>query len=72
MPANYLTADEVAGIARCSTKSVFLALRGGPLHGSQRVKGGTWLIREQCAEAWIEGRKCEHQSQNVTPIRRRA
>lgn len=65
-----LTVAEVAAVARRHPVTVRVALESGELHGTQRAKNCRWLIREDCAEAWIDGEKCEHQRGNVTPIRR--
>ena len=65
-----LTPKEAAAIVRKHEVTIRVALTAGELHGAQRVKGGRWLIREDCLEAWLDGQKCEHQRGNVTPIRR--
>lgn len=65
-----LTTEQVAAAASRHVVTIRLALMSGDLHGTQHVKGGRWLIREDCAEAWTDGEKCEHQRGNVTPIRR--
>lgn len=65
-----LTVAEVAAATRRHPVTVRLALEGGELHGTQTMKGGRWSIREDCAEAWADSVKCEHQAGNVTPIRR--
>lgn len=64
-----LTVDDVAQATRRHPVTVRRALEAGELHGSQAVKGGRWSVREECAEAWADKRACEHQQQNVTPIR---
>lgn len=65
-----LTVAEVAAATRRHPVTVYVALEGGELHGTQTVKGGRWSIREDCAEAWADGEKCAHQRGNVIPIRR--
>lgn len=68
----YLTVKQVAEMAGRHPETVGLALRGGELHGTQRARNASWRVKESCAEAWIEGRKCEHrQASNVTPLRSR-
>jgi hypothetical protein len=71
-----LTAPEVAALARRHPVTVRLALEDGSLHGTQRVKGGRWSVREDCAEAWADGLRCEHQKavddKNVTRMRARS
>lgn len=69
----YLSVKQVADLAGRHEKTVGLALRSGDLHGSQRARNASWRVREDCAEAWVEGRPCEHRSK-VTAIssRRRA
>lgn len=64
----YLTSDETATLTRRHPVTVRKALEAGELHGSQRTKGGRWTVREECAEAWVEGRLCAHQSENVVAI----
>lgn len=65
-----LTTEQVAVAASRHVVTIRLALVSGELHGTQHVKGGRWLVREDCFEAWLDGEKCEHQRGNVTPIRR--
>jgi Helix-turn-helix domain len=67
-----LTVPEVAAGARRSEVTVYRALEAGDLHGTQSMKGGRWTVREDCAEAWADGLRCEHQQRNVTPIRARS
>lgn len=64
----YLTVDEAAKESRRHPVTIRVALRAKELHGSQRVTGGTWSVKDTCLEAWVEGRPCEHQASNVTPI----
>lgn len=66
-----LTSPEVAAATRRHPVTVRRALEAGELHGSQRTKGGRWTVQVQCAEAWADGRPCEHQQTNVTPIWRK-
>ncbi len=70
MSAAYLTVKQVAELAGRHPETVGLALRAGELHGSQRARNASWRVKETCAEAWIEGRACEHRAAKVTPIRR--
>lgn len=65
-----LTVTEAAAAARRHRVTVLRALETGQLHGTQRVKGGRWLIRETCLDAWLDGVPCEHRT-NVRPIRGR-
>lgn len=65
-----LTVDEAAQAARRHPVTLYRALESGRLHGAQNVKGGRWLIRETCLDAWLEGHPCEHRA-NVHPINRR-
>lgn len=69
--AERLTPADVARIFRRHPVTVRNALAAGELHGSQRVKGGRWLIAEACADAWAEGRPCTHQLEDrkVRPLR---
>lgn len=72
----YLNTAEAATVARKHPVTIRKALEAGTLHGSQQVVGGRWTIREDCLEAFIEKRPCEHRTKakrsNVTPIRGRA
>jgi hypothetical protein len=63
-----LTVGEVAAAARKHEVTIRRALESGDLHGVQPKKGGTWSIREDCAEAYADGLLCEHQKANVTSI----
>lgn len=36
------------------------ALNAGELHGEQRMKGGRWVIRRECLDAWLSKKPCEH------------
>lgn len=67
-----LTTDEVATATKRHPVTVRRALEGGALHGTQTTKGGRWLVRVSCAEAWIDGQKCAHQAGNVIQMKRRA
>lgn len=55
-----LTPKELAAQAGRNYFTVVRALEDGTLHGAQRVKGGRWLIRTECAEAWLDGETCHH------------
>lgn len=62
--------DEAAERIRRHPGSIRRACRDGSLHGEQPVKGGHWLIEEQCLQAYKSGKKCVHRS-NVTKLGRR-
>jgi hypothetical protein len=67
------TPAEAAVIARQHVVTIRIRLESGELHGTQRVKGGRWLIDDACLEAYIRAEKCAHQAAprgNVTPLRR--
>lgn len=66
-----LNTAEVAAATRRHVNTVLLALEAGDLHGTQSTKGGRWLIREDCAEAWADKSACAHQKQNVISINQR-
>lgn len=68
-----LTVTEVAEATRRHPVTIRRALEAGHLHGAQRSVHGTWMILEECAEAWADHVPCEHQAakKNVTPIRRK-
>lgn len=65
-----LTSAQAAAAAQKHPVTIRRALESGRLHGAQVVTGGRWLIREDCLDAWLDGRDCEHRT-NVRPIRRR-
>jgi excisionase family DNA binding protein len=67
-----LTVAEVAEAVGRHPQTVRRALEGGELHGTQPTVNGHWRIREDCAEAWADGKPCEHQAANVTHIRARS
>lgn len=71
----YLTVNEVAEVTRKHPVTIRLALEGGELHGSQRKRGGRWVVNADCIQPYLDHRPCEHASArraNVTPIRGRA
>lgn len=71
----YLTVAEVADASRKHPVTIRLALEGGKLHGSQQSTRGRWLVREDCLEAFLECRPCEHKASkrsNVTPLKKTA
>lgn len=49
-----LTVTEAAERARCHPETVRAALRAGDLRGTQRVKGGNWLIPVAALNAWMK------------------
>lgn len=57
---DFLTVAEVAAFTKRHPETITEALRGGELHGVQRVKRGRWLVRSACAEAWVMGAACPH------------
>lgn len=57
----HLNVDQAAKVAQRHRQTIADALRTGALHGSQRVRRGTWTVRRDCLEAWLEKRPCEHQ-----------
>lgn len=63
-----LTVAEVATATRRHPVTVRRALEDQTLHGTQRVKGGRWSVKPECAEAWVDGVPCEHRT-NVVPLR---
>ncbi len=72
MTAEFLSPAEAAEIVGRHPVTLRDELRAGRLHGFQRGKGGHWVIRPACLEAWMECRPCEHQQSNVRPLRGRA
>ena len=54
-----MTPAETATYCGRSLTTVHRALAAGELHGAQRVKGGKWSIRPECADAWIDGDSCD-------------
>jgi len=68
MSAEFLTVATAAERAACHPDTLRDALRSGDLHGTQRVKGGTWKIRPACIDAWVEGEPCEHALPAPRPV----
>ncbi|WP_449282218.1 hypothetical protein [Leucobacter sp.] len=64
----FVSTFEASLIAGCHLETVRDALREGTLHGSQRMKGGTWKLRPACVEAWVDGMPCEHQEETKRPV----
>ena len=72
MSTQFLTPAEAAEIVGRHPVTVRDALRSKALCGFQRGKGGHWVIRPACLDAWMECRPCEHQQSNVRHLRGRA
>lgn len=62
------TVNEVAETYRKHPVTVRIALQDGALHGRQSVKGGRWLVQDECADAWSQGSKCPHMISARKPI----
>lgn len=62
MIPDLLTTQEAALAARCHVVTIRKALASGELHGQQRRGRGRWLIKRNCLEAWLAGRRCVHES----------
>lgn len=63
-----LSANEVAARVRRHLVTVHRALQDGSLHGTQRVKGGRWIVRAECADAWADGEPCVHQAAEIATV----
>lgn len=63
-----LTADEAATRTRRHRVTVYRALEDGSLHGTQRVKGGRWTVRAECADAWADGTPCVHRAAALASV----
>lgn len=63
MTVSYLTVAQASEAANRHPVTLWRALESGQLHGSQRMARGKWSIRPECLDAWVDGRKCEHQAQ---------
>lgn len=50
-----LTVKEAAVLARKHPDTVLKACQGGELFATQRVKGGSWSIREDSIDHWLDG-----------------
>jgi excisionase family DNA binding protein len=59
------TVAQAAVVTQRAASTLYAALESGELHGTQRVKGGRWLIRPECLDAWLDGETCPHQAQAV-------
>lgn len=68
-PTHVWTANEAAELVRRHPVSIRRACREGQLHGEQPVKGGHWLIEDQCLAAYRKGEKCVHR-ENVSQMPR--
>lgn len=60
-----LSVKEAAEESGLHPETIAEALRRGDLHGSQRVKGGTWRIRPSCLESYLYNDRCVHLSANA-------
>lgn len=56
-----LRVDQAATITQRHPDTIRRALAAGELHGHQRTTKGTWSIRPECLEAWMDGVPCAHQ-----------
>lgn len=63
-----LSANEAAARVRRHRVTVHRALQDGSLHGSQRIKGGRWTVRAECADAWADGQPCVHQAAALATV----
>lgn len=68
MSAVLLNVTEAAALVRRHPVTVRKALEAGEMHGSQRKARAHWVIREECAIAWVTGEPCAHQ-RTVAPPR---
>lgn len=50
-----LTVKEAAAIARKHPDTVLKACQAGDLFATQRVRGGSWSIREDSIDHWLDG-----------------
>lgn len=65
MAKTFLTVAQAAERAQFHPMTIWGALRDGRLHGSQRVKRGSWRIDEECLDAWLANEKCAHKAKKV-------
>lgn len=63
-----LTVAEASVVGRRHPVTVRRALEAQELHGTQRVKGGRWVIRADCLDAWLDGVPCPHEAASVSDI----
>lgn len=63
-----LSANEAAARVRRHRVTVHRALQDGSLHGTQRVKGGRWTVRAECADAWADNQPCVHQAAQLATV----
>ena len=56
-----LDIKEAAVIAHRHPDTILKAVRLGEIHGTQRVKSGRWLIKDECLDARLDGGPCPHQ-----------
>lgn len=63
-----LTVAEAAAIAGRHPVTIRKDLEAGILHGTQRVKGGRWIIRESCLDTYLDGTPCPHENRPATIV----
>lgn len=64
----FMSPAEVGEFVGRDPETVRRALRSGEMHGAQRGRGGSWSVRPECAEAWVDGVPCEHQDSVRRPV----
>ena len=64
--AALLKPTEVADLCRCSVKTVMRAVVAGELEASQLARRGTWIVRANAIDEWLDRR-----SNRVRPPRPR-
>lgn len=60
-----MTVAQASGYSHRHPVTLRRALEVGDLHGSQRKAGGTWSIRTECLDAWLDGQRCPHQPRRL-------
>jgi len=50
-----LTVKEAAVLAKKHPDTVLKACQAGDLFATQRVRGGSWSIREESVDHWLDG-----------------
>lgn len=63
-----LTVSDASTVGRRHPVTIRRALEARELHGTQRTKGGRWVIQPECLEAWLDQAPCPHQEATVTDL----
>lgn len=68
MTVRLLTVADVADLVQCSRKTVMRAIHAGDLRAAQLASRGTWRVRLEDVDAWIELRSLPPAPPEVDPV----